>query len=369
MSSDLFTSLRKYAPHSNNDPIENFITEAFSWILRNNINLGVYLIEEIFERFNNNEKIDFINYDCVTQVNFDGVFPDMMLSTEKLHLIFEHKVWAKLHENQIENYKKFAVDNFDKYAIVLITANKAQHTSKETDINICWSDIYNIIIRWKKENLHIENVIIDSFLNLLKEEGLAGAKPINTSAIMYYNISKNLNSSVQLLIQKIYSQDKARLHSLFGKECAAEFKWGRLGFTIFPEWNPGIFVGFILDEKDHKVLPLAGDSSPDFSIIFDINKKFHISYPQLKSFNKLKKDIAEILKTTIYSWDFYDIFEQEGNQNKWHPIHIRIPMIEMFKNTTEVEEQISNFFNYVEDIVPKILTLDSFTDLKNDLKS
>lgn len=43
MKTDLLTSLRKYKVTDKQDPIENFITEAFAWLLKNYDDFSFFL--------------------------------------------------------------------------------------------------------------------------------------------------------------------------------------------------------------------------------------------------------------------------------------------------------------------------------------
>ena len=45
----LLVNLRKYRPRENTDPLENFITEAFAWLLRSNREV----LQSVFECINN----------------------------------------------------------------------------------------------------------------------------------------------------------------------------------------------------------------------------------------------------------------------------------------------------------------------------
>jgi hypothetical protein len=366
MSNDLLVSLRRYVPSTTKDPLENFITEAFAWILKNEMDLCKFFIKKISENaisLNNNIN----NITCETQVNYDGFYPDMVISVDNHLFVFEHKVWSDLHYNQIENYKNFANRINKNNCIVLVTANVAQHTCEISDINLCWENIYIIIQEWLSANNTKNENIINSFLNLLKAEGIGLSKPINCSKISFFNLAKNLDSDIKDFIKKIEITRKKELNDLLLDKYSIESKWGRFGFGFMGRWNPGLFIGFLLFEKDHAVPPLAGSKSPDFSLIFSFDNQFHNIYPFSQTYLKLKKDINYILKTTTNKWDLYDIAENGKGQNSWHPLHIRLPMINLFKDTTNVNEQINQFFKYSQDIIPPIINLDSFKELKKEL--
>ena len=128
MATGLFEALRRYSPRENRDPLENFITEGFAWILNKYTDFGKFFLQDLEEKLN----WSIGNYDCewLTQENFDGKFPDMVchFNGENKAIIFEHKTWSRLHEDQLADYKKYAKRKFtDNHRIVLITATQQQH--------------------------------------------------------------------------------------------------------------------------------------------------------------------------------------------------------------------------------------------------
>ncbi len=382
---DLFVSLRRYVPRPGKDPLENFVTAAFSWIIENNQPFAKWLIQQILDNdFQFKNEITEIK--CNTQVNFDGVYPDMVIEFNNITIIFEHKVWASLHENQIENYEKYAKKNFgkEKYKLVLITANQTQHTSRDSVINLCWSDIHEIINNWLSNADESENpIFFRSFLRLLKDVGVGPPIPVEYAEILFYNIGKKLVAQIEGFLSTLQNKYGDRLKSLLEEQgdkkcgnCSGHYalnRWGRYGFEFCDPptpnwWNPSLFIGFLLDTKDHKVEPVDENKSPDFSLIVDFNDAYHEKYPTNDFYLNFKKDIRSILETTKFTWDMYDIADHNGSKNKWHPLHIRVPMREIFVETENIDSQADRFFQYTEDIVPKIIALPSLQKMKEEFQ-
>ena len=105
MNTDLFTSLRKYRPRDGHDHLENFITEAFAWLLRSDSDFSSYFLNRLFVllKKQNFEKPAIIpeqsNYfHWKTQQYWAGYYPDMICEIDQDVLIFEHKTWkSDLH--------------------------------------------------------------------------------------------------------------------------------------------------------------------------------------------------------------------------------------------------------------------------------
>lgn len=60
----LLTSLRKYHPRENTNPVENFITEAFAWLLRKDDELSHSLINHIAQKLSDTDKVLFAEWRC-----------------------------------------------------------------------------------------------------------------------------------------------------------------------------------------------------------------------------------------------------------------------------------------------------------------
>ena len=90
MKTDLFTSLRKYRTTDKKNPVENFVTEAFAWLLKNIPDFSFFFITELKKKMNSTEEIPkILKWD--TQRNFDGVFPDMICEFENSVFVFENQ--------------------------------------------------------------------------------------------------------------------------------------------------------------------------------------------------------------------------------------------------------------------------------------
>jgi len=69
MNDDLLISLRKFKRSDKRDPIENFITEAFAWLLKTYPKYSDYLLKDLFLRLGNGTILPS-NANWNTQVNF-----------------------------------------------------------------------------------------------------------------------------------------------------------------------------------------------------------------------------------------------------------------------------------------------------------
>lgn len=369
MKHDLLISLRKYRPREGHDPLENFITEAFCWILKSYDDFSVFFIDHLFEKMNIEKKV-IENHEWSTQENFGGFFPDMLCKFgDNAALVFENKAWAELHHNQIGNYRSYATEKYNESYIILITATVRQH-DQNPDLALCWSDVYKIIREWLKKENNGDNFIFNDFLELLKNEGMAPPAPISYESIQSYFTGMELKQQVINLRNRVKNSDWSKV-ALPSSQCLAESdNWGRVGIDLLKGagWKPGVFIGFLLDGRDHFTTPVLGTKSPDFCVIISFDGFLHNTYPKSETYKAFVNLIEKQINELNHGWNFYHHIEDKEAKkiNKWHPIHIRKPMLELFKGTMTAEEQDAKFMESAEQILNIIFKSDEFDALNKE---
>lgn len=144
---------------------------------------------------------------------------------------------------------------------------------------------------------------------------------------------------------------------------------GRVGVDLLERpWIPGIFVGFMLDGKDHKTKPVMGDISPDFEIIIEFDTKLHSIYPDNLFYINLVNELSDEINKIGDLWDFYHHIQDKSlvNHNYWHPIHIRKPILELFRGTKTWDEQEKRVNDAINQILPLVINSENFRKLRID---
>lgn len=366
MNDDLLVSLKKYKTTAKKDSVENFITESFAWILRNYNNFSEYFLNFISKELEINDNFDSDNWE--TQVNFNGYYPDLVYyySNKTKAIVFEIKAYSHLHNNQLDNYRTYSEKYFSEYKLILITANETQHF-QNPDLSLCWRNIYKLIETFK--NKYSEDLfMLDSFLKLLEHEGLGPIAPISHESILYYFKSQDFIPK----IKKMSNFKKDVFSNIVSSDIlVAEYQdgWGRIGVDLLGRpWIPGIFVGFMLDGKDHKTKPVMGDISPDFEIIIEFDTKLHSIYPDNLFYINLVNELSDEINKIGDLWDFYHHIQDKSlvNYNYWHPIHIRKPILELFRGTKTWEEQEKRVNDAINQILPLVINSENFKKLRID---
>ncbi len=371
----LFTSLQKYRPREKSNPIENFVTEAFAWLLRKDVELGLYLIRKISERTAGTSKEFSFDGDDVTwstQENYDGVFPDMEAKWPGMTLVFEHKVWSKLHTGQLNNYRNFHEKAGNNYRLILITGHHSQHGQKP-DLALCWHEVYLWINSYIEASTANESTwIIKDFLQLLKSEGLGPIAPISHTAIWHYQEAITLKNKLEDLVGKVHKQQLILLDDYRSEiktnEGVVGIQFNRIN-SDNPDvvgWKPGVFVGFVLDGKDHLIGCRIKDGLK-MILNISVSKKYHDHYFKWPEYNSLIKELDIKTACAGNKWTFYNHRAEAKPFNHWHPLYLEYPMIEVFQGTEIAEEQEVRFKEMAKEALNMLTSCLSFKDFERKL--
>ena len=369
MEVGLFEALRKYSPREGKDPLENFITEGFAWLLNKYPEFGEFFLRHLEKKL----QLNVNKYDCKwsTQVNFNGKRPDMVYRWKNKAIVFEHKTWKKLDEDQIKNYRDYAECNFDESRIVLITATKQQH-EQCPDLALCWSDIYKLISDWEQKANGDIPFLFKDFQELLKGEGLGPPAPISHVSIQYYWEARDMKQNLEKLIERMMEREKReeKWRRMIREDYSLEkyTKYGKMGISLWgeEEWYPDIFVGILLDGEDHCTEPTDYAKGPDFCLILSFAIHLHGTYRTNEHYLELLCNVRQKLNDESKGWKFYNHLEDctVRNPNKWHPIHIRKPLLDVFAGTENYEEQEERFYEAASFLIKLFGDEESFWKLR-----
>ena len=94
-------------------------------------------------------------------------------------------------------------------------------------------------------------------------------------------------------------------------------------------------MGAYLDANDYKEPMLAPDSGGDFVVIVDLLREWDEGKDAMSS-DPLFTQLRARLKHDAGDWDFADHLARR-NPNRWHPIHLRRPLLSVLGNTENFE--------------------------------
>lgn len=383
MSKSLLVNISKYASSHQTSPIENFITETFAWLLREDIAIREALIVYLQQQYPDKQiaaksMSDSASID--TQVNFNGKYPDMLWSSidKDFCIIFEHKVWSELHENQLNNYREYATEQLNQeFLVALITAHSGQH-KQDPDIALCWYQIAELIENVSSGDLK-QNWLRDEFVELLKSNGLINMSPVNPLSIRYYFDAKQVDSQLydiaQRTINRSWPIQKLDTDISFNKIPIQQYtrgkydSWGRIGLEfncVTPGndeggWLPGFFCGFLMDGSDHCVTDIMPDE-PIAALIMDIDEPLH---PLLLSKGLYQKLVSEI--SIPSGWKLSDRTTLNQSINPWHPLILYKKLSDFIGGATTIDQQSETFFSQMSVLQSSILNCDSFIAFNQEM--
>ena len=378
MNDNLLVALSKYRPREGHTPLENFITESFAWFLRNNREFS----SEFFRRFCNlsdNAEIKSVD----TQVSLSGTYPDMLVQTQSGVFIFEHKTFTPLSPNQLGKYRELGNLKYSPVRIVLITGTKAQH-EQNPDIALTWLDVYHFVNE-VATNLPSSTFLRD-FSELLKEHGLGPQPALSHESMISYLPSKNFLPDLQSILWKVHEAVRIGNISriLYVDEPSGIDRnikwnynisrfWGRVGTEYLRVWRPGIFVGCIVDNKDHANSYTDCSKGIDFCLILSFDQESVqdenigecyglIDYEH----DPIYRDLLLELQSSIEQLDGYELYNHlvEQEPNRWHPLYLRKPLSEVLKGCETQEEQVARLVRDSEKLVGFLVNSHSFQQLR-----
>jgi hypothetical protein len=380
MKSNLLSALRKYRPRENHDPLENFITEAFAWLLQNHPLFGEFFLKKIALGLQLQFAPGGATIEWETQVHAEGLRPDMVGAVGERAFIFEHKAWSALRPNQIRDYRNQAVLKYGKenYHLILITA-ASYLIDQNPDLALCWHDVHAWIKEWQSHRDYEEEFLFEDFCQLLENEGMGPPAEISHAAVLSFLPAKNFLGKISDLIQRAAKYPWASL--LPAGECKVHLpghhgrlwgddKYGFIGFYLLgdsSDWSPSISVGFFHDPRDYHI-EWSSPSNPDFSINLDFNIQLHPNYADHPLYRRMVEDLSQSVARSQPEFDFLDHLATTPNPNRWHPLHIRMPMLELLRGTRDAEEQRLRLIGATSSILKLITDCQPFWELRAELR-
>ncbi|MFB2729321.1 PD-(D/E)XK nuclease family protein [Shewanella mangrovisoli] len=383
MLDSLLVNVSKYAASHQNSPIENFITEVFAWLLREDGAVRT-AIADYLQKLGEEKSLPVKplgdSKQISTQANFNGKFPDMLWDNQDndFCIIFEHKVWAELHENQLENYRAYARDYLKKpFIVVLITAHSGQHRQLP-DLALCWYQIAGVIEKVIAGD-DKQKWLREEFVALLKSNGLIEMSPVNPLALPYYFDSKKIDKQLFDIATRTASKNWPILQLTgyekppFQRYVRSRFdEWGRIGLEFnrvsdaddIGSWAPGLFCGFMMDGYEHSVKDLMPDE-PFALLMIIIDEPLHSHLSTNEPYQQLVASIEVMLPI---GWSVSERTRFGRDEDYWNPLIIYRKLSEFIGSATTIEQQSATFFEQMSSLQQSLLGNEVFIAFTNDMQ-
>jgi len=350
----LLVSLSSYRPRPGRKSIEDYITEAFAWLLSSRDELGRDFLKETVEgqlegQIQQEDKSS-VSVEWSTQVRFSKSRPDMVSKVGGETVVFEHKIHEEACKDQLKRHRKGLREDpeYGRGPLVLITSARL-HFQDPADVKITWPEIH----QWLGAKSEKEDRMVQEFRALLESQGLSPRPTLQETSLRAYLPAQKVEQQVSDLFEDLWSRTEewdflfeephlSRENSELKSKKTSE---GRLGIQVNGDppnvWAPGIFAGVHLDGEDHEVEMSNPQLGPDLAVVLDVGEQIAGMPRQEFLSGPLYRELSSRLKEEAESrnWDVVDTYGRPGGGNAWHPLIIRRPLAEVLRGTSSFEEQ------------------------------
>lgn len=308
---NLFINIQKYRPRIKINPKENFITEIFAFILKNNPDL----FREFIKFINLPEFTGVVNnYNIKTQSKHDSSIIDMeIILNEKISIFVENKLDSPIFENtekkgnetivinQLSNYLKIQKKN-TKYQgyVVLLTQYSVDLNSdiKNHPLflnHLYWKDIYTLFKNCKSNE--INNFLLSQFIDLMEYEGMDTYKKITRDmADAYKEFLDNIYRLFDEISEELNITINKRNISIYGVSFSFLYKGYSCYLTYNTDSNFYLYLYNLTPDQQSNIQDLNLKQEGDEHYILVLEGEDFFKYDSNKQFNSLKKSYEDILK-------------------------------------------------------------------------
>lgn len=341
MNESIFSRLFRYRETQKMSPTENYLTEMLAWMIDSLPQFGRDYVQFLIDKCKKKTAVDTSSQFTVsasTQVSVTNGFIDLVIETDRnLGFICEHKVDSELSDNQIQKYYdcRKEIDESLDFRTVLLTKSEDRH-KQNPDIALTWHDLYKYFSKRLQNGVYVagEQILIEQFLMYLTEVGMGMKNSIQIESVENYCEAMKLDQTLKSIFSDIAAdinwetecsgiEDFVSLYKPF----VPAKRWGRIGIEFSENWEPSIFAGVILDNKDHKLKEFYDQPQLVVLIDCDVEKK------------------SDILNTSGFKYLIADVPNSENEfnidkspQNKWRLLILQKPLKDVLKHN-EYEEQ------------------------------
>ncbi|MBU0460834.1 MAG: PD-(D/E)XK nuclease family protein [Nanoarchaeota archaeon] len=163
---NFFESLFTFKEEPSKEPKEDFFTEIIKFILEKDLELTKRYIKHLFSNLFDNKQISFVD----TQIGGMGRYDLVIEFTTGERIVFEHKIEAKEHNNQISRYLK----DKDNYVVYITPSSfekielKKKYGLENRFKVLTWNDLFDDFFKKYNPASDIYS-IYDEFIDYYRE--------------------------------------------------------------------------------------------------------------------------------------------------------------------------------------------------------
>lgn len=342
---NLFDSLFDFHPREGHTPRENFLTESFAYLLQTDDRVLKTWLSIVLGRDINKVTCKIATRPTEKDLIADRSFyPDLLIEGihskgEPIMVFCEHKWDSVFNQDQLRCYRRLAEGRGNHAVLVFLGATHTQlsQAKKCFSDGFCkcflWEDVFEALNR-----ITNQSTLLTEFLEFMKSHGLSPAKPLSVETMRGFlqatDFLKSLSNIANRLNDKAnYSWDviPKRFHALRYVHDA----WGRVGIRFeTKDWRPALTVGFLYDEKDHKVTFI--DESRGIDLLLRIEAE-----PQETTFIEPVVAILQAKRKALRKTAASVLLKGEpGNGNPYSVLIVRECLADVINGKSSAQEQL-----------------------------
>jgi len=339
--SGLFKILFNLQLHSDGDPLEDYLTEIFSYCL----NQDGIIFNALLKEFNIVD-VDIDNYSLTTQYelkalrhhNFNSR-PDMVLNSSNTTIFFENKVDAKEGDQQLQRY----AEHLDKSpsenkVLVYITRDYAPKDKKEITNN-CDNEIKFIQLRWYKIFRFLrgykENPIVFELLKFMKQNNLAmnnQFSPVDILTITNFaKVSRTMDETIFGEISDLFEKTVGKKRTGDSTRLTQLFNHDRYVYYTPYDNKLVIFLGYWMNSDSEKDYPEVG-------IEIEINPNAEV--------NSTIRDTFKDISGKYELWEGFGV----NDPKKWATVYRK----KSLQGFLSEEDQVGSIKDYFKEVLSEL---------------
>jgi hypothetical protein len=259
---NLFESLFDFHPREDHTPRENFLTEAFAYLLRTDQAVCNQWLSVLFGKNVEEATCDIFTRQTEKDLDADtSIYPDMLIDGQfsdgfPFAVYCEHKWDSPCNPDQLRKYRKVCDKKGTHARLAFVGANHKQKREAETCFPdksckcFLWEDVFNAL-----DTICDKTVILTEFLAFMKSHGLSPGQPLSVERMTAFLQASDFVKSLLNLVNKLNANYSwGDIPERFHASNYVHDAWGRVGIRFeTEEWRPALTIGLLYDETDHKV--------------------------------------------------------------------------------------------------------------------
>lgn len=346
---NLFASLFEFHPRNGHTPKENFLTESFAYLLRTDNSVRNFWLSKLLDK-----DIEDVMCEVRTrQVEKDldlgtSIYPDLLIdgqlsNGEQFAVYCEHKWDSPCNESQLRKYRKLAEAKSAR--LVFVGAN---HKQRSIAIQ-CFQDGFCQCFLWEDVFQTLNSIpilhqspLLREFIDFMKTQGLSPGQPLTVDRMKAFLQASDFLKSLLNLAHKLHTNYSWDLipRRFFAKNYVHD-AYGRVGIRFETEaWKPAITVGFLYDERDHRVTFVNRDKGIDLLLRIEAmpkDTKDTQIQPVLDILKKKRKDFKKSAASVLLKGE-------RGNGNPCSVLIVRDCLADVIDNAKTEARQLTAIY-------------------------